>query len=88
MKFRKKPVEIEAVQWKGGVASVNEIEGDFGAGNVHWDEIGDHIYIATKAGIMEASVGDWIAKGFAEGLGTHFWIVEAESFEGFYEAVE
>ena len=65
MPFRKKPVEVRAIQWRGD----------------NWDEIakfhrGDHftvttmadglyLNIATLEGVMQARPSDWIIEGVA-----------------------
>lgn len=63
MRFRKKPVEVEAARWNGtvtvDVASVTrghlvEIEHETGA-----------LLIPTLEGVMTAGLGDWIIRGVA-----------------------
>lgn len=74
--FRKKPVEVEAVQWNGEVlvggapewiAAVGEdLDHDpatVEAGRVAFH--GEHLFIGTTEGTMCASPGDWIIKGTA-----------------------
>lgn len=61
MKFRKKPVVIEAVQWTGD--NIEEI-GEFLAG-VHWATAGRNPVIPTREGDMTVSPNDWIIKGVA-----------------------
>lgn len=60
MKFRKKPVTIEAIQWNGE----NVIDVDKFAGN---EEKIQHkngeLFIPTLEGVMKANLGDWIIKG-------------------------
>ena len=63
MKYRKKPVVIEAIQWTG--KNGDEIE-DFIKGCKHthtYDDKGLAIYLDTLEGGHIASVGDWIIKG-------------------------
>jgi hypothetical protein len=77
--FRKSPVVIEAVQWRG--ENSGEIyqfinESPFG------DFIGD-ISIRTIAGLMTASLNDWIVKG-ASG---EFYPCKPEIFDESYESV-
>ena len=68
-KFRKKPVEIEAVQWLGCndknqetcTAIVAWIE-SFGGSS--WIQ-GDFLGIRTLEGDMQANPGDWIIKGIS-----------------------
>lgn len=67
-KFRKKPVEIEAIQFTGdnrnavldwtGVSTVN-------ASTIYWRSKADdgEIVIRTLEGDMVASIGDWIIRG-------------------------
>ena len=62
-RYRKKPVEIEAIQWDGDEATVDVI--------FHWEIDpatsialnGEHLHIATLEGDMRADVGDWIIRG-------------------------
>lgn len=67
MKFRKKPVVVEAIQYTGD--NIQEIWDAFGAENIY----GPHscnccdtdfsAYIETLEGRMECSPGDWIIRG-------------------------
>lgn len=61
MRFRKKPVIIEAVQWLVSIESEVEIK-KLGCNFVVGPNP-DFIYIETLEGIMEASPFDWIIKG-------------------------
>ena len=61
MKFRKKPVVIDAIQWTGD--NIEEI-GEFLAG-VHWATAGRNPVILTREGDMTVSPNDWIIKGVA-----------------------
>lgn len=58
MKYRKKPVVIDAVQWVGD--NLDEIEGFVGE-NMLYDNEGINIY--TLEGDMKATIGDYIIKG-------------------------
>lgn len=60
MKYRKKPVVIEAWQWNG---TDNWLEAPewLQAVIVHWSP--KVLYIPTLEGSMAASPGDWIIKG-------------------------
>ena len=76
MKYRKKPVVVEAVQYTGTDASILEIKRFVGE-DVTIKTSNDHdrfatycdgvrengIRIATLEGTMTASVGDWIIQG-------------------------
>lgn len=94
MKFRKKPVEVEAVQWDGEIliggapewiAAVGEdleqapVTVEDGRVAFH----GDRLFIGTKEGTMCASPGDWIIKGTAGEL----YPCKPEIFANIYEAV-
>lgn len=81
MKFRKKPVVIEAVQYTGrnamdvlGWAKAPEISEDFDGG----------IDIRTLEGTMRADVGDWIIRGIKGEL----YPCKPDIFAATYEAVE
>lgn len=82
-KYRKKPVEIEALQWKGN--NLNEVL-DFCnkcyakpiPGTDHSDLI-----ISTLEGPMKASVGDYIIKG----VKSEFYACKPDVFELTYEEV-
>ena len=73
MKFRKKPVEIEAIQWTGN-SSVKAVSEFLGSKNQELEnddyivklENGTcrlgNLYIKTSEGLMLANIGDWIIK--------------------------
>lgn len=61
MKFRKRPVEIEAVQWDGeNFPELREFAGD----RVAFDAVGN-LQTQTLEGPLRAIIGDWIIKGVA-----------------------
>lgn len=60
MKYRKKPVTIEAIQWTG--KNKEEIE-VFVANDRNVDVYNNSIIIHTLEGDMNASVGDYIIRG-------------------------
>ncbi len=79
-KFRKKPVEIEAVQWKGN--NQREI---MALGLEPLGEIGTPcLIVETLEGNMRASPGDWIIKG----VKGEFYPCKPEIFAATYDAVE
>lgn len=80
MKFRKKPVVIDAIQWTGG--NIEEI-GEFLAG-VHWATAGRNVVIPTREGDMAASPDDWIIKGVAG----EFYPCKPDIFAATYESEE
>lgn len=62
MKYRKKPVEIEAVQWTGD--NIEEIVAWMSENAIgQLKESGSNLVIATLEGDMTASHGDYIIKG-------------------------
>lgn len=65
MKYRKKPVEIEAVQFIDTPERIEEIT-EFTGGDLrvnYEDKDNPYIPIETLEGTMKASVGDYIIKG-------------------------
>lgn len=61
MKYRKKPVVVEAVKWTG--ENVKEIATFMGIESVPYDLNTRKLSIVTLEDIMEASQGDYIIKG-------------------------
>ena len=61
MKYRKKPVVIDAVQWDG--SNFQDVAKLGGAREYEQDFLGDDLIIHTLEGDMKASKGDWIIKG-------------------------
>ena len=80
MKFVKKPIVIEAVQWDGN--NLHEVM-TFGGQNLVFAGNYNQILIYTKEGTMQASVGDWIIKG----IKGEFYPCKPDIFEATYEAV-
>lgn len=81
MKFRKKPVIVDAVQWLGE----NFVEIDEFITVAHETYPADgRVIIPTLEGDMCASIGDWIIKG-VEG---EFYPCKPDIFEKTYEPVE
>jgi hypothetical protein len=78
MKFRKKSVVVEAVQFRRG--NFDELEA-FVGGDAEWR--GDHLVIATREGAMRASDGDWIIKG----VKGEFYPCKPDIFAATYEPV-
>lgn len=84
MKYRKKPVVIEAVQWSGN--NLNEIL-DFMKDkqpNYYEDDEKKLLTIQTLEGNMIASIGDYIIKG----VQGEFYPCKPDIFEQTYEVVE
>lgn len=86
MKYRKKPVVIEAVQFKDTEESILELS-ELGLDPVRIDyaDLNNPILkIETLGGLMKATEGDYIIKG-AQG---EFYLFKQDMFEEIYEKVE
>jgi len=62
-KYRKKPVEVEAVQYTGSAENLIELLEFTGQGDLHYNPVDNTIVIETLEGNMIASLGDFIIKG-------------------------
>ena len=83
MKFRKKPVVIEAICWDGTNVSLDAIADLALDGNRRVQLVGDKLEIPTLEGVMTASLGDWIIKG----VSGEIYPCKPDIFEATYEAV-
>lgn len=84
MKYRKKPVEIEAMQFnKDTINQVfNFVDGNKAA---DFDESGNPILkIQTLEGVMTAQLGDWVIKD----INGEFYPCKQDIFYKTYERVE
>lgn len=81
MKYRKKPVEIEAIQWKGD--NFIEIDNFITCEHYTYPSVGI-VKIYTLEGIMVATVGDYIIKG----VQGEFYPCRQSIFKQTYEKVE
>lgn len=90
MKFKKKPVVIEALQWDGTLATIGAIR-EFMKPNyplipeldqVQYKKVS--LIIRTLEGDHEAKVGDWIIKG----IKGEFYPCKPDIFKKTYEPVE
>ncbi|SFD13151.1 hypothetical protein [Streptomyces aidingensis] len=89
-RYRKKPVEIEAIHFDGSNASVLAVMHFVNAGHgtreikIHAaeDPAKTHITIPTLEGDMRATAGDWIVRGVKGEL----YPVKPDIFEATYEA--
>ncbi len=79
MKYRKKPVVIDAVRYTG--PNFDEME-EFVGGDAEFRD--GELLIATAEGAMHASPGDWIIKG----IKGEFYPCKPDIFEATYELVE
>lgn len=82
MKFRKKPVVVDAVQYDGTSASVDRIMDMGGTKGINNSPEG--LYISTLEGTMKADKGDWVIKGVQGEL----YPCKPDIFEKTYEPVE
>lgn len=82
MKYRKKPVVIEAMQWDGTLDSASQIAEAFNVASA-W-HVGHSLEIPTLEGTMKASPGDYIIKGI---IG-EYYPCKPSVFEMTYEPVE
>ena len=84
MKFRKKPVEIEAVQWTGNnVSEILDFVNHIDIRIQNHDDKAD-LYINTLEGTMHASEGDWIIRG----VHGEYYPCKPDIFEETYEPTE
>lgn len=88
MKFRKKPVVIEAFQIQDPVVhtdAVDELhEWADAYGFTNWESSVDGVVIQTLEGAMLASPGDWIIKG----VKGEFYPCKPDIFAATYEPAE
>lgn len=86
MKYRKKPVVIEAIQWNGANYLLPQTEFMKGSGaylDKSRNQIGE-IVINTLEGEMRAQPGDYIIKG----IKGEFYPCKPDIFDNTYEIVE
>ena len=62
MKFRKKPITVEAIQWRGYNLDKVRLFMNH-KGETRRNMVNDFLVIATLEGNVEARKGDWIIKG-------------------------
>lgn len=80
MKYRKKPVIIDAIQWTGE----NSDEAFWFAGPFIYVDLHDELVIQTLEGNLRAKVGDYIIKG----VNGEVYPCKPGIFEKTYERVE
>lgn len=81
MKYRKKPVVIEAVRWTG--ENREEID-KFCGRNVVWGENKKCFLVLTREGTLLATMGDYIIKG----VNGELYPCKPDVFAKTYERVE
>ena len=93
-KYRKKPVEIEAVQWDGTAAGATPVIDWIlsHGGNARYRDCPPTLHdiawrcdiaIDTREGRMTASPGDWVIRG----VQGEFYPIKSDIFEATYERV-
>lgn len=82
MKYRKKPVVIEAIQWTGNLEEIKEFVGD----SLIIEEFHGKFAISIKTleGIHDAMFNDYIIKG----VNGEFYPCKPDIFQKTYEKVE
>lgn len=82
MKYRKKPVEVEALKWEiNNLDEMSTFIGDSRAWGYHAET--NELRISTLEGVMAASKGDYIIKG----VKGEFYPCKPDIFEMTYEKV-
>ena len=82
MRFRKKSVEVEAMEWTGSLTG--EFRDWLGATDWRHTFRDDALHIVTLEGEMTARPGDWIIRG----VGGEFYPCKPDIFAATYEPVE
>lgn len=83
-RFRKKPVEIEAMQYDGTDESQRAIVNWTNGRAEGWIDHEYHLVIRTLEGDMRASSGDWVIRG----VKGEFYPCKPDIFEATYDPVE
>lgn len=88
-RFRKKPVEIEAIQMTGGntvqvVGFIRDAGVRYSTATHPTDGTRDQVFISTLEGEMRAVDGDWIV----EGVQGELYPVKPDIFAATYEPVD
>jgi len=81
MKYRKKPVVIEAIQFTG--KNEDEINAFLAGGTRDHVVTTEQVHISTLEGTMRADLKDWIIKG----VKGEFYPCKPDIFEATYEQV-
>ena len=90
MKYRKKPVVIEAIKWDGRmetlakIGKLNTLKRDITIEDDFIEEDQKSIMIDTLEGVHEVKIGDWIIQGVSGEL----YPCKPDIFKMTYEKVE
>lgn len=82
MKYRKRPVIIEAFMYAGGMVEPGWPDGWLSQ-PYNFDSTGEAVYITTLEGVMKAEKGDFIIKG----INGEFYPCKPDIFAKTYEEV-
>ncbi len=85
MKFRKKPVVIDAIKWTGH--NLEEMHKFMDSSRIVWNPLlgeGGALFILTLEGEMQADTGDWIIRG----VKGEFYPCKPDIFAATYEAAK
>lgn len=83
MKYRKKPVVIDAVRWDGRLTTVESLVVGSITPDVSQELDDPALLISTLEGVLRAEVGDYIIRGVKGEL----YPCKPDIFEATYEAV-
>jgi len=81
MRYRKKPVVIEAYQWDGTEDMLIHLN-EWSKGKVFSFKV--DLLVSTLEGVLKANIGDWIIKG----VENEFYPCKSSVFEATYEKVD
>jgi hypothetical protein len=82
MKYRKRPVVIEALQWTG--MNLNEMRDFAGAAQIGIMTINTPITIQSLEGWVKCGVGDWVIRG----IKGEFYSCRDDIFKETYDGIE
>lgn len=88
MKYRKKPIEIEAIKWDGRDETADEIVDMVPGATGHISFNDQYVYIDTPEGEMTAGIGDWIIKEPFATRALQLYPCKPDIFEQTYEKVQ
>ena len=80
-KYRKLPVEIDAMQWTGD--NIDDMRGFVGEKGFYYVVNDNSLIIPTLEGDLKAAVGDFVIKG----VKCEYYPCKPDIFEATYEAV-
>lgn len=84
MKYQKKPLIIDAVQFDGSAESLVKMVKDINAPISMWTHSSECLIIPTLEGNLIANIGDWVIKG----VKGEFYPCKPDIFKITYELAE